>query len=40
MQFLLDVFDYPISIGTVAGIVDSAGDRAARIVGALGRYRH
>jgi hypothetical protein len=31
MQFLHDVFDYPISIGTVAGIVDSAGDRAARI---------
>jgi hypothetical protein len=31
IQFLHDLFDYPISLGTVAGIVDDAGDRAAPI---------
>jgi len=31
MQFLHDLFDYPISLGTVAGIVDDAGDRAAPV---------
>ena len=31
MQFLHDLFDYPIAIGTVANIVDSAGDRAALV---------
>ena len=31
MQFLHDLFDYPISLGTVAGIVDGAGDRAATV---------
>ena len=29
MQVLHDLFDYPISLGTVAGIVDDAGDRVA-----------
>jgi hypothetical protein len=31
MQFLHDIFDYPISIGTVASIVDGACDRAAPV---------
>ena len=31
MQFLHDLFDYPISLGTVAGIVDDAADRAAPV---------
>ena len=31
MQFLHDLFDYPISLGTVAGIVDDAGDRAVPV---------
>ena len=31
MQFLHDLFDYPISLGTVAGIVDDAGNRAVPV---------
>ena len=31
IQFFRDIFDYPISIGTVASIVDGAGDCAASI---------
>ncbi len=31
IQFFHDIFDYPISIGTVASIVESAGDCAASI---------
>ncbi|MCP4206377.1 MAG: hypothetical protein GY767_04935, partial [Shimia sp.] len=31
MQFLHDLFDYSISLGAVAGIVDDASDRAASV---------